>query len=163
LVGPARDDDKLTESAWCVLSAMAMAMDGPTAQSTCELRYAVEAVNVQGRSREIHPRLCLGPLWRKAARSLGSCRSFFLATYVFPWHPERHLGLDFCTFLCAGTIAACADDQGSAVAARTSKPIRSECRTGRGSFLCWRLHHLPFCPLTENKNRNNGLAIIVDY
>jgi hypothetical protein len=39
---------KMTGSAWCVLSAMPMAMDGPTAQLTCELRYAVEAVDAQG-------------------------------------------------------------------------------------------------------------------
>lgn len=39
---------KLTGSAWCVLSAVPSAMDGPTAQLTCELRYAVEASDAQG-------------------------------------------------------------------------------------------------------------------
>jgi Vam6/Vps39-like protein vacuolar protein sorting-associated protein 39 len=39
---------KLTGSAWCVLSAMPMAMDGPTAQLTCELRYNVESVDGPG-------------------------------------------------------------------------------------------------------------------
>jgi hypothetical protein len=37
---------KLRGSAWCVLSGMTM--DGPTAQLTYELRYAVEAVDAQG-------------------------------------------------------------------------------------------------------------------
>lgn len=34
---------KLTGSAWCVLSAVPSMMEGPTAQLTCELRYAVQS------------------------------------------------------------------------------------------------------------------------
>ena len=36
---------KLTGSAWCVLQAAPQNMDGPTAQLTCELRYAVQSVD----------------------------------------------------------------------------------------------------------------------
>lgn len=36
---------KGTGCAWCVLSATPTLMDGPTAQLTCELRYAVQAAS----------------------------------------------------------------------------------------------------------------------
>jgi Vam6/Vps39-like protein vacuolar protein sorting-associated protein 39 len=39
---------KMTGSAWCVLQAALQNMDGPTAQLTCELRYAVQSVDSSG-------------------------------------------------------------------------------------------------------------------